>query len=143
MTEAVPKPELSAPAGTTVTPVPASPCHTGEVAPHLGEAGAFLAVRSSPGAAAGPGSRCGCRLVPGIVLQHTTVGKEKLRRILFYRGKVTRTPQPATVTRCERSHRHTLSTRLTDATRSRQKSLLLPSQSRKILREFLLQHLKC
>lgn len=58
------------------------PCPTGELVPHLDEGGAFLAVRSSLGAAAGPGSHCGCRLVPGIVLQHTTVGKEKLHRIL-------------------------------------------------------------
>lgn len=40
------------------------------------------------------------------------------------------------------SHRHTQSTRLTDATCSQEKSLLLLLQSRRILGEFLLLHFK-
>ena len=71
------------PPGTTAVSVPAAPRPAAEPAPHLDEGGAFLAARSSLGAAAGPGSHCACRLVPGIVLQHTTVTKEELHRVLL------------------------------------------------------------
>lgn len=67
-------------------------------APHLDEGDAFLAARSSPGAAAGPGSRCGCRLVPGIVLQHRAACKEKLHQILFCCSRSHHRSKPPTVT---------------------------------------------
>lgn len=103
------------------------------LAPHLDEGGASPAAQSSLGAAAGLGSHRGRRLVPGIVLQqHMTGCEEKLHGISFP---------------CSRAHTAQHAPRAPTAHRlpglqmghaPLKKSLLLPLESRKTLREFLL-----
>lgn len=70
-------------------------------APHLDEGDAFLAARSSPGVAVGPGSHRGCRLVLGIVLQHRAAHKKKPHQISFYCSRSQRRSKPPTVTALE------------------------------------------